>query len=269
MTDRAASMRCLVIGDIIGKPGRLAVEHALGDLREELAVDLVIANGENVAAGAGLTPSLAEGLLETGVDVITSGNHIWDKREIYEYLDTDVPVLRPANYPDTAPGRGWLVTELADGTPVAVINLMGRVYMNQLDSPFVLADGLLDGVGEPLPPLRFVDFHCEITSEKNAMGWYLDGRVTAVVGTHTHVPTADAKVLPQGTAYLSDVGMTGPRDSVIGFRLDTVLPRFLRHLPTRFEVADGPVSLNAALIEADRSTGRALSIGLVQRLVEV
>jgi metallophosphoesterase (TIGR00282 family) len=269
MTDRAATMRCLVIGDIIGKPGRLAIGHALPDLRRELELDLVIANGENVAAGAGLTPSLAEELFNTGVDVLTSGNHIWDKREIYDYLDTDRPVLRPANYPDDVPGRGWLIHHLADGEPVAVINLMGQVFMNQLDSPFTLADALLDGVGEPLPRLRFVDFHCEITSEKNAMGWHLDGRVTAVVGTHTHVPTADAKILPEGTAYISDVGMTGPRDSVIGFRLDTVLPRFLRHLPTRFEVADGPVSLNAALIEADRATGRAASIELVQRLVEV
>lgn len=269
MTDRAARMRCLVIGDIIGKPGRLAVGHVLPDLRRELDLDLVIANGENVAAGAGLTPSLAEELLGSGIDVITSGNHIWDKREIYDYLDTDRPVLRPANYPDDAPGRGWLIHRLADGEPVAVINLMGRVFMNQLDSPFTFADALFDGVGEPLPRLRFVDFHCEITSEKNAMGWHLDGRVTAVVGTHTHVPTADAKILPEGTAYISDVGMTGPRDSVIGFRLDTVLPRFLRHLPTRFEVAEGPVSLNAALIEADRVTGRAVSIELVQRLVEV
>jgi metallophosphoesterase (TIGR00282 family) len=269
MTDRAAMMRCLVIGDIIGKPGRLAVGHVLPDLRHELDLDLVIANGENVAAGAGLTPSLAEELLGSGIDVITSGNHIWDKREIYDYLDTDRPVLRPANYPDDVPGRGWLIHHLADGEPVAVINLMGQVFMNQLDSPFTFADGLLNGVGEPLPRLRFVDFHCEITSEKNAMGWHLDGRVTAVVGTHTHVPTADAKILPDGTAYISDVGMTGPRDSVIGFRLDTVLPRFLRHLPTRFEVAEGPVSLNAALIEADRATGRAVSIELVQRLVEV
>ena len=269
MTDRAARMRCLVIGDIIGKPGRLAIGHALPELRRELEVDLVIANGENVAAGAGLTPSLAEELLTSGIDVLTSGNHTWDKREIYDYLDTDRPVLRPANYPDEAPGRGWLIHRLADGEPVAVINLMGRVFMNQLDSPFTLANALLDGVGEPLPPLRFVDFHCEITSEKNAMGWHLDGRVTAVVGTHTHVPTADARILPEGTAYISDVGMTGPRDSVIGFRLDTVLPRFLRHLPTRFEVAEGPVSLNAVLIEADRATGKALSIALVQRLVEV
>ncbi|MEX1278151.1 MAG: TIGR00282 family metallophosphoesterase [Chloroflexota bacterium] len=267
MTDRAARMRCLVIGDIIGKPGRLAIAHALPDLRAELDVD--IANAENVAAGAGLTPSLAEELLSSGIDVLTSGNHIWDKREIYDYLDTDRPVLRPANYPDDTPGRGWLIHRLADGEPVAVINLMGQVFMNQLDSPFTLADALLDGAAEPLPALRFVDFHCEITSEKNAMGWHLDGRVTAVVGTHTHVPTADARVLPEGTAYISDVGMTGPRDSVIGFRLDTVLPRFLRHLPTRFEVAEGPVSLNAALIEADRATGKALSIALVQRLVEV
>jgi len=269
MTDRAATMRCLVIGDIIGKPGRQAIGHVLADLRRELDLDLVIANGENVAAGAGLTPSLAEELLGAGIDVLTSGNHIWDKREIYPYLDSGRPVLRPANYPDDAPGRGWLVHRLADGTPVAIINLMGRVFMNQLDSPFTLADALLDNGAEPLPPLRIVDFHCEITSEKNAMGWHLDGRVTAVVGTHTHVPTADAKILPQGTAYISDVGMTGPRDSVIGFRLDTVLPRFLRHLPTRFEVADGPVSLNAALIEAERASGRARSIELIQRLVEV
>ena len=269
MTDRAALLRCMVIGDIIGKPGRTAVVHALADLRSELDLDLVIANGENLAAGAGLTPSLAEELLGHGIDVITSGNHIWDKREIYPYLDTDRPVLRPMNYPDDAPGRGWLVHRLPDGDEVAVINLMGRVFMNQLDSPFAAADGLLDGGGEPLPPLRIVDFHCEITSEKNAMGWFLDGRVTAVVGTHTHVPTADARLLPKGTAYISDIGMTGPRDSVIGFSLETVLPRFLTHLPTRFQVADGPVAFNAVVITADRATGRATAIDQVQRIIEV
>jgi 2',3'-cyclic-nucleotide 2'-phosphodiesterase len=268
MTDRAALLRCLVIGDIIGKPGRLAVVSALPALRRELGLDLVIANGENLAAGAGLTPSLAEELLAHGVDVITSGNHIWDKREIYEYLDGGRPVLRPLNYPDDAPGRGWLLHTLPDGERVAVINAMGRVFMNQLDSPFTALDSLLDGAAEPLPPLRIVDFHCEITSEKNAMGWYLDGRVTAVVGTHTHVPTADARILPKGTAYISDVGMTGPRDSVIGFSLETVLPRFLTHLPTRFAVADGPVSLNTVVIEADRVSGRATSISQVQRLIE-
>ena len=269
MTDSAARLRCMVIGDIIGKPGRQAVVHALLPLRAELDLDLVIANGENLAAGAGLTPRLAEELLGNGVDVITSGNHIWDKREIYEYLETDRPVLRPLNYPDTAPGRGWLVHELPDGEHVAVVNVMGRVFMNQLDSPFEAMDRLLDEAAEPLPPIRVVDFHCEITSEKNAMGWFLDGRVSGVVGSHTHVPTADARLLPKGTAYISDIGMTGPRDSVIGFSLETVLPRFLTHLPTRFQVADGPVSFNAVVLSIDRSSGRATAIDQVQRVYEV
>jgi 2',3'-cyclic-nucleotide 2'-phosphodiesterase len=259
----------MVIGDIIGKPGRTAALHVLPDLRTEFDLDLVIANGENVAAGLGLTPRLSEELLGGGIDVITSGNHIWDRREIYDYLETGRPVLRPLNYPDDAPGRGWLVHRTNDGTEVAVINAMGRVYMNQLDSPFAALDGLLDGAAEPLPPLRIVDFHCEITSEKNAMGWFLDGRVTAVVGTHTHVPTADARVLPKGTAYISDIGMTGPRDSIIGMTIDSVMPRFLLHLPTRFQVAEGPVAFNAVVITADRRTGRAFGITQVQRLVEV
>jgi metallophosphoesterase (TIGR00282 family) len=269
MTDRAARLRCMVIGDIIGKPGRLAIVTNLRDLRAELDLDLVVANGENLAAGAGLTPSLAEELFANGVDVITSGNHIWDKREIYDYLDSGRPVLRPLNYPDDAPGKGWLLHTLPDGDRVAVVNVMGRVFMNQLDSPFAAMDSLLDGAAEPLPPVRIVDFHCEITSEKNAMGWYLDGRVTAVLGTHTHVPTADARLLPKGTAYISDVGMTGPRDSVIGFSLETVLPRFLAHLPTRFAVADGPVAFNAVVVEAERGTGHATSITQLQRLIEV
>lgn len=269
MTDRAATLRCMVIGDIIGKPGRQAIGHHLADLRRELDLDMVIANGENVAAGAGLTPSLAEELFSHGIDVITSGNHIWDKREVYDYLDTDRPVLRPLNYPDSAPGRGWLVHELPDGEHVAVVNVMGRVFMNQLDSPFEAMDRLLDEAAEPLPPLRIVDFHCEITSEKNAMGWFLDGRVSAVVGSHTHVPTADAKLLPKGTAYISDIGMTGPRDSVIGFSLETVLPRFLTHLPTRFQVADGPVSFNAVVLTLERASGRASAIDQVQRTYEV
>ena len=259
----------MVIGDIIGKPGRQAVIHALPDLRAEFELDLVIANGENVAAGAGLTPNLSEELLTQGIDVITSGNHVWDKREVYDYLDSGRPVLRPINYPDDAPGRGWLIHQLADGERVAIINAMGRVFMNQLDSPFAALDALLDGAAEPLPPIRIVDFHCEITSEKNAMGWFLDGRVSAVVGTHTHVPTADARLLPNGTAYISDVGMTGPRDSIIGFSLETVLPRFLSHLPTRFNVADGPVSLNGVVISIERASGRATAIQQVQRLIEV
>jgi 2',3'-cyclic-nucleotide 2'-phosphodiesterase len=258
-----------MVGDLIGKPGRTMAEQILPPLREERHLDLIVVNGENVAGGMGLTPPTAASLLAAGIDVITSGNHIWDKREIYDYLDTDRPVLRPINYPDEAPGRGWLIHHTDDGDEVAVINAMGRVFMNQLDSPFNKLDELLDGAADPLPPIRILDFHCEITSEKNAMGWYLDGRVTGVVGTHTHVPTADARVLPGGTAYISDIGMTGPRDSVIGFSLETVLPRFTRHLPTRFAVADGPVSFNAVVITADRATGRASAIEQVQRLVEV
>jgi 2',3'-cyclic-nucleotide 2'-phosphodiesterase len=269
VTGPNGTLRIAVVGDVIGKPGRLALMQELPGLRAEHELDMVVVNGENLAAGAGLTPSLAEELLGGGVDVITSGNHIWDKREIYDYLDGDRPVLRPINYPDEAPGRGWLVHALPGGDEVAVINAMGRVFMNQLDSPFTKLDELLDGAAEPLPPVRILDFHCEITSEKNAMGWYLDGRVSAVVGTHTHVPTADARVLPKGTAYISDIGMTGARDSIIGFSLETVLPRFTRHLPTRFTVAEGAVSLNSVVITVDARTGRATDISQVQRLVHV
>jgi metallophosphoesterase (TIGR00282 family) len=269
VTDRSALVRCLLIGDIIGKPGREATYQLLPSLRAELDLDMVVANGENIAAGAGLTPRLAEELLDGGIDVITSGNHIWDKREIYDYLDTERPVLRPINYPDDAPGRGWTIHQTRAGVEVAIINAMGRVFMNQLDSPFTRLDALLDEAAEPLPAVRIVDFHCEVTSEKNAMGWYLDGRVSAVVGTHTHVPTADARILPKGTAYISDIGMTGPRDSIIGMKIETVLPRFTSHLPTRFEVADGPVSFNAVVVEVDAATGRGTGIHQIQRLVEV
>ena len=222
-------MRCLVIGDIIGKPGRLAIGHALPDLRRELDVGHGRRQRRERGRRARASPrSLAEELLGSGVDVLTSGNHIWDKREIYEYLDTDRPVLRPANYPDDAPGRGWLIHHLPDGEPVAVINLMGRVFMNQLDSPFTYADALLDGAAEPLPLLRFVDFHCEITSREERDG--LAPRRARHRRDSARTPTSRPPTRgfsPVGTAYISDVGMTGPRDSVIGFRLDTVLPRFL------------------------------------------
>jgi metallophosphoesterase (TIGR00282 family) len=268
VADRSALVRCLVIGDIIGRPGREATYRLVPALRTELDLDMVVANGENIAAGAGLTPRLADELLAGGIDVVTSGNHIWDKREIYDYLDTDRPVLRPLNYPDAAPGRGWTVHLTDAGVEVAIINAMGRVFMNQLDSPFMKLDALLDEAAEPLPPVRIVDFHCEVTSEKNAMGWYLDGRVSAVVGTHTHVPTADARLLPKGTAYISDIGMTGPRDSIIGMKIETVMPRFTHHLPTRFEVAEGPVTFNAVVIEAEVATGRATGIEQVQRQLE-
>jgi 2',3'-cyclic-nucleotide 2'-phosphodiesterase len=262
--------RILMIGDIIGKPGRVAIEQALPGIRDERGIDFVTANGENVAGGMGLTPSTAEALFEAGVDVITSGNHIWDKREIYPFLESSERVLRPLNYgTHEVPGRGWGVYHALDGNELAVINLQGRTYMQQIENPFTDTDRLLDEASEPLPPIRLVDFHCEITSEKNALGLYLDGRVSVVVGTHTHVVTGDERILPKGTAYLTDLGMTGPLWSVIGFDPKSVLPRFINALPTRFEVGEGPVVLNACQVDVDPATGRALQIERLQRLVEV
>jgi 2',3'-cyclic-nucleotide 2'-phosphodiesterase len=265
----AGACRILMIGDIIGKPGRVVIERELAGLRDERGIDFVTANGENVAGGMGLTPSTAEALLAAGVDVITSGNHIWDKREIYPFLDANDRVLRPFNYgTHNVPGRGWGTYHALDGSEIAVINLQGRTYMQPIDNPFTDADRLMDEASEPLPPIRIVDFHCEITSEKTAMGLYLDGRVSAVVGTHTHVVTGDERILPKGTAFQTDLGMTGPLWSVIGFDPATVLPRFVNALPTRFEVGDGPVVLNACQIDVDPATGRALQIERIQRLIE-
>jgi 2',3'-cyclic-nucleotide 2'-phosphodiesterase len=259
-----------MIGDIIGKPGRLAIEQFLPALREERGIDFVTANGENLAGGMGLTVSTAEALLTNGVDVITSGNHIWDKKEIYPFLESSERVLRPLNYgTHLVPGRGWGTYHALDGSDIAVINLQGRTYMTPIDNPFTDADRLLDEASEPLPPIRLVDFHCEITSEKNALGLHLDGRVSVVVGTHTHVVTGDERILPNGTAYLTDLGMTGPVWSVIGFDPATVLPRFINALPTRFEVGEGPVVLNACQIDVDPATGRALQVERIQRLLEV
>ena len=258
-----------MIGDVIGKPGRLALEQLLPGLRDERGIDFVTANGENLAGGMGLTPSTAEALLAAGVDVITSGNHIWDKKEIYPYLERSERVLRPLNYgTHDVPGRGWGIYQALDGTDLAVVNLQGRTYMQPIDNPFTEADRLLDEGSEPLPPVRLVDFHCEITSEKNALGLYLDGRVSAVVGTHTNVVTGDERILPRGTAYQSDLGMTGPLWSVIGFEPRTVLPRFLNGLPTRFEVGSGPVVFNAVQIDIDATSGRALHIERLSRMVD-
>ncbi len=249
-------MKVLMVGDVVGKLGRRALAQLLPHLRRQHAIDLVIANGENAAGGKGLTVATAQELLAAGVDVITSGNHIWEYREIYPLLEEEhYPLLRPHNYPQGAPGRGLWVR---DG--VAVINLQGRVFMpHDVECPFRTADRLL----AELKGARIivVDMHAEATSEKVALGWYLDGRVTAVLGTHTHVPTADARILPKGTAYVSDVGMTGPRDSVIGMDIGAVVERFLTQLPTRLSpVERGPAVLNAVLVEADEATGRALSI---------
>ncbi len=263
------TVRVLMIGDVIGKPGRVAVERILPGLREELAIDFVTANGENLAGGMGLTASTAQGLFQAGVDVITSGNHIWDKREIYAELERDDRILRPLNYgTDGVPGRGWGIFHAADGSEVAVINAQGRTYMQPIENPFTVVHALLEDGADELPAVRLVDFHCEITSEKNAFGIHLDGLVSAVCGTHTHVVTGDERILPRGTAYLSDIGMTGPVHSVIGFAPETVLPRFLTGLPTRFEVGSGPVVFNAVRIDIETGTGRARHIERVSRMVE-
>lgn len=256
-------MRILAIGDIIGRPGRSAVARMLPGLRRTLGADLVIANGENAAGGIGLTPGTADELLLAGVDVITSGNHIWAHQEIIPYLEGEAPVLRPLNYPAGVPGRGCLVAGDA-GNAVLVVSLIGRTFMDAYDSPFQAMDRLLERP-EKRPPVVIVDFHAEATSEKVAMGRYLDGRVSAVLGTHTHVGTIDARVLPQGTAYVTDIGMAGPTDSIIGDNADSVLERFLTMLPHRFSIGKGQVVVNAVLVEVDAATGRALSIERITR----
>jgi metallophosphoesterase (TIGR00282 family) len=223
-------------------------------------IDFVIANAENSAGGFGVTPQIAEELLGLGIDILTSGNHIWDKREIYEYLSNPHSLLlRPANYPEDCPGRGLKVVQARNGVKCAVMNLQGRTYMPPTDCPFRKADSLLADLDSTVR-VRFVDFHAEVTSEKVAMGWYLDGRVTAVVGTHTHIPTADARVLPKGTAYQTDCGMTGPYDSVIGVETDPVIRKFMTSMPARMQAAKGRVELNSVIVNVDEASGRARSI---------
>jgi 2',3'-cyclic-nucleotide 2'-phosphodiesterase len=260
------TVRVLYIGDIFGRPGRRIVKERLPELVSEYAPDLVLANGENAAAGFGITPGLADELLGLGIAVLTTGNHIWDKKEIYPYLaeHADGPLLRPANYPPQVPGRGLYLGKTQVGLEYAVINLQGRVFMPPIDCPFRTVDALLESIPETIK-LRFVDMHAEATSEKLALGWYLDGRVTAVVGTHTHVPTADEMVLPGGTAYITDLGMTGPFESVIGIEKEIAVRKFISQLPERFEVARGDVRLCGVLIQAEAGTGRAVSIERVTR----
>jgi metallophosphoesterase (TIGR00282 family) len=252
-----------MVGDIIGRPGRRAVRTLLPGLRQEHELDLVIANGENAAGGLGLTRETAEELFEADIDVITSGNHIWDQREIIPSLDSNLAILRPLNYPPHVPGHGYLIKK-----GILVVNLLGRTFIGNFDCPFRAMDQLLEELGDNKPPVIIVDFHGEATSEKVAMGWYLDGRVSAVLGSHTHVGTIDARLLPKGTAFITDVGMTGPLDSVIGDDIDTVLTRFLTQLPHRISVGKGNVLLNSVLIEVDESTGRANYISRIDRAIE-
>ncbi|MFC1993298.1 TIGR00282 family metallophosphoesterase [Chloroflexota bacterium] len=255
-------MLILTIGDIIGKPGRKAMQELLPDLRKQYGVDMVIANAENTAGGFGLTPTTAKELFDADVDVLTSGNHIWAQKEIIPYLDGQMPILRPLNYPPGVAGRGYLISHGA-----LIVNLIGRTFIGNFDCPFRAMDHLLAKV-KPKPPIIIVDFHAEATSEKVAMGRYLDGRVSAVLGTHTHVGTIDAQVLPHGTAYVTDIGMTGPVNSIIGDDTDMVISRFLTAIPHRLSVSKGKVALNAILVKVADDSGMAISIDRIYREVD-
>ena len=258
------SIKILVIGDIVGRPGRTVIKDKLAGFVEERGVDFVVANGENSAAGSGIIPEQVKELTESGIDVLTSGDHIWKRAQIVPFID-QLPLLRPANYPPKARGRGYDVFTSPGGLEIGVVNLIGRVYMGPVDCPYRAAAAAVKELSEKTP-LIIVDMHAEATSEKVAMGWYLDGRVTAVVGTHTHIPTADERVLPGGTAYITDLGMTGPYESVLGRQTKKVLRKFTTSMYAHFDVASGDVRLCGALIEADPETGKALAIERIKIL---
>src|SRR5438034_3730585 len=251
-------MNVLMVGDVYGEPGRSAVQRLLPKLRQEHQIDLAVVNVENAAGGFGVTPQIARAFLDQGVDVMTTGNHIWDKKEIIEYIVRENLLLRPANFPAGTPGSGF-ITIKAGPHRVAVLNLMGRVFMNPIDCPFRTADEIVPELRKDTPVV-LVDMHAEATSESVAMGWYLDGRVSAVVGTHRHVQTADERVLPGGTAYITDLGLTGSVDGVIGVDRDQIIQRFLNQMPIRFETARGPAALQGVVIVVEPETGRATSI---------
>lgn len=253
------------IGDVVGRSGRKALGYFLPLILERYHPDCVIANGENAAGGLGITPKIAEELLSMGVNVITSGNHIWKKKEIFDYLNQSETILRPANYPSGVPGKGHTILELKDGQKIGILNLEGRVFMRPLECPFRTAEKIIRDLSKITTNI-VVDFHAEATSEKVAMGWFLDGRVSAVLGTHTHVQTADETILPQGTAYITDVGMTGSLDSVIGMEKDIALNGFLTQIPQRFKPAKGKISLQGVIVSIDKHSGRALGIKRVREV---
>jgi len=256
-------MKILFIGDIVGKPGREAIGALLPGLKKKYKIDLSIANAENAAGGSGLTPKIAEELFGFGLDLLTSGDHIWKRKEILETLDAEMRILRPANYPKGSPGRGYGVIKAKKAAPVGVINLAGRVFMSSLDCPFKRAQEAIEELKNQTQVI-LVDIHAEATSEKIALGWFLDGTVSAVLGTHTHVQTADEKVLPGGTAYITDLGMSGPYDSVIGRKKEQILTRFITQMPVRFEMAQDDVQLHGVVLDIDEKTGKARSIERIQ-----
>lgn len=247
------------MGDVVGRPGRQILAAELERLIDRFAIDYTIVNVENAAGGFGVTPEVLEELKRLPIQCMTTGNHIWDKKEAISLLEAEPRLLRPANYPEGNPGTGLFIGETAAGIPVATLNLEGQVFMRQLESPFQVASRILGALSQEVKVI-IVDFHAEATSEKQALGWFLDGRVSAVLGTHTHVPTADARILPRGTAFVTDVGMTGPYEGIIGFRADRILQRFLLQTPIGFDVAARDVRLAAAVLDVDEATGRARSI---------
>jgi metallophosphoesterase (TIGR00282 family) len=251
-------MKAIIIGDVVGRPGRKVLAATLKELREKHQAEFVVANVENAADGAGVVPAVGEEILAAGVDVMTSGNHIFDKKDAIKYIEREPRLLRPANYSPDSPGRGIWIGSTQSGTPVAVLNIQGRVFMPPTDCPFRAVDRLLEEIGGA--KVVIVDHHAEATSEKQAMGRYLDGRASVVVGTHTHVQTADERIQPGGTAYITDLGMTGPHDGVIGVQTDLVVSRFLRGLPVRYETSTGDARLHGVVVEVDERTGRAVSI---------
>jgi 2',3'-cyclic-nucleotide 2'-phosphodiesterase len=251
-----------MVGDVFGKPGRSGLQQTLPALREEHSVDLVIANGENAAGGRGLTPATAAEIFAAGVDVITTGNHIWDQKDARTYLNEAPMVIRPLNYPPEAPGRGFVIHR-----GVRIVNLSGRIFLNPLDCPFHSIDRLLQS-DDSGAIITIIDFHAEASAEKQALAWYLDGRVSAVLGTHTHVPTADGRILPKGTAYIGDVGMVGPWNSIIGSAIKPIVEHFITQLPLRVEVASGPVAFNSVLVDVDPLTGSATDIRRIDSIIE-
>lgn len=261
-------MKILFIGDIVGSPGREAVNKLLPELKKEYKIDFIIANAENAAGGSGITPKVAHELFNVGIDVLTSGDHIWKKREVFEIIDKDERILRPVNFPEGAPGEGKCVFKTRTGVSVGIMNVQGRVFMEALECPFKTAHRAQEALSKDTRVI-IVDIHAEATSEKVALGWYLDGLVSAVLGTHTHIQTADEKILPQGTAYITDVGMTGPQDSVIGRKIEDVLERFVTAVPTRFEVAKENIQLQGVVLDIDEQTGKAKSIVRIQKKLNV
>lgn len=256
-------MNILVIGDISGKPGRKMIREILPKIKDKMEIEFTIANGENAAGGVGITREIANELFYHGIDILTMGNHTWDNKDIFNFIDHERRILRPLNYPDGTPGQGSTIIEAPNGLKIGIINLLGRVFLANVECPFRTVEKEIAHLQKETP-IILIDFHAEVTSEKVALGWYLDGKVTAVVGTHTHIQTADERILPKGTAYITDLGMTGSRNSVLGVKTELVIQKFLTQLPVRFEVAKGDEVLCGAIIEIDSNTGKAVKIERVQ-----